>query len=356
MGTRTCDGDRDEDMPPLDLDALFREHIDAVRRTLFCRGLRGDDVDDVLQKVLLAAFRGIHTFDPASGELRAWLCGIARNEAARHRRAGARSKKRLSLDETPLEVPDERPDAEACLIEQNSRQELDALLLEIPPERREVVKAFALSAMPLKEVAESLLIPESTVKSRLKRARRRWCALPPAFLDAWNDRGVGPRAPRRPVSLLLPAESAKWVQHILTAGMVGSLLVLTPTAPAREAPPLLARPTAVETTTAVTEAQSAQPGRADRGRGAKGAENVASAAPAGSTRALQGARDDADEDERDLVHSAAAAMSARHWDVARWLLEEHRRRFPSGRHAGEREQLLRSLSGATAAPTIELRR
>ncbi|MGK3967055.1 sigma-70 family RNA polymerase sigma factor [Sorangium sp. So ce118] len=168
--------------PPPTWETLVREHLIYLRGCVASERIPEADREDVLQEVLHSISRALATFDPARGELRAWLKAIVRNHASMYRRRASRRREQPWPDE-PLEVADEAPSSEERRMEHERRHLLSTLLLELPPERRQAVIAHELDEAGIPRVAELLSIPATTVKSRvrhgreeLKAAARRWQA------------------------------------------------------------------------------------------------------------------------------------------------------------------------------------
>ncbi|XYH99095.1 sigma-70 family RNA polymerase sigma factor [Sorangium sp. So ce1128] len=184
--------------PPPTWETVVREHLRYLRGCVASERIPEADREDVLQEVLHSISRALATFDPARGELRAWLKAIVRNHASMYRRRASRRREQPWPDEPP-EVADEAPSSEERRMEHERRQLLSTLLLELPPERRQAVIAHELDEAGIGHVAELLSIPATTAKSRvrhgreeLKAAARRWQA----------------RHHRRRLAALLPVRAA----------------------------------------------------------------------------------------------------------------------------------------------------
>lgn len=153
-----------------EVSALLREHL-TIRRALRRRGVRPEDVEDLVQEVVVAAWvaaeLGRYAPDPAEdprAALRRWLTGIARNLASHHvGRASVRYD--VATDPAAFErmtgpSPERRLSARADL----------ALVRVLAPGFREVLAAMAGGATHA-EAASLLGEPASTVGKRFYRAR-----------------------------------------------------------------------------------------------------------------------------------------------------------------------------------------
>lgn len=150
------------------LAGVYREHFDLVWRSLRQLGVREPALEDVAHDVFLVVHRRLDDFDPARGSMRAWLYGIARKVADRHRRGEARAHP--DADALQLARPtSSNPEgavarAEAVDLVQTFLDGLDA-------DRREVFFMTEVEGMRAPEIAQALEIKLNTVYSRLRRAR-----------------------------------------------------------------------------------------------------------------------------------------------------------------------------------------
>lgn len=132
----------------------------------FLQRLTGDDdvAADTLQETWLAIVRGIPRLrEPA--RIRPWLFGIARRAAMNRLRVQYRDAVDESVDVTTLPAD----------VEVGMKDELHIMheeLSRLPLLEREILGLFYLQELSLVQVAEVLVIPVGTVKSRLFRARR----------------------------------------------------------------------------------------------------------------------------------------------------------------------------------------
>ena len=165
-----------------DLDAfatLMRRHNRLLYRT--ARSILKDDheAEDALQNAYLLAYREIGKFRGDS-KLSTWLTRIVINEALACLRKRARSAHVVNLDgaelddavesaaEPALNAP-ERPDEE--LMRADTRRLIVSRIDELPLAYRTVFVLRAVEELSVTEVAETIGIPEATVRTRFFRAR-----------------------------------------------------------------------------------------------------------------------------------------------------------------------------------------
>lgn len=133
----------------------------------------GADLDDLLQDVALALTKKVGTLRDRT-KLRPWLRSIAVNVAGTARRQGrARGGGTTVVKVIPLEEitsPAAGPEEQAVSREQSAR--ILALAHELPPEYREPLLLRSLHSLSQKRIAEILQLPETTIETRLTRARR----------------------------------------------------------------------------------------------------------------------------------------------------------------------------------------
>lgn len=152
------------------LEALYRD-ISPLVHTLALRALRNAaDAEDVTQQTFVSAWRGREGFDPARGDLRGWVVGIAKRRIADAMEARAREARRLEAVRDVAEPAVIEREAEAVEI----AYEIEALG---DPRRTIVALAFYEGATH-EQISAKLGMPLGTVKSHLRRSlitlRERW--------------------------------------------------------------------------------------------------------------------------------------------------------------------------------------
>lgn len=151
------------------LDLLWRQHRRYVAAVLFAhRAGPGDDLEDLLQEVAVVLVRKLGELrDP--GAFRGWLRTIALNVLRTRRRRPAAPV--ISIDGVArAEVIDPE-------IERVERREEQSVVLRalsrLPDDQREALVLKSVEGVSQREIARRLGVPETTIESRLARARRR---------------------------------------------------------------------------------------------------------------------------------------------------------------------------------------
>ncbi len=137
----------------------------AVRSVLGSRS----DIDDAVQEVFIRIFRGLPSFSGQSS-LSTWIWSVARNHAI-----NVRAKERddvIPLEKT-AEIASSRLGPEAELARRTAAEDIEWLLSNLEGTYREVIELRYLAGKKYREIAETLGLPEGTVKTLIHRARVR---------------------------------------------------------------------------------------------------------------------------------------------------------------------------------------
>ncbi len=140
------------------------EHIPRLRR--YARALVGHShrADDLVQDTLERAYTKWHLWREGSN-LRAWLFTVMHNVWANQMESGNHVPPMVSIDEA-LNIAD-LPRQDGAL----GIRDLEAALVTLPGDQREVLLLVALEDLKYHEAARVLDVPIGTVMSRLARAR-----------------------------------------------------------------------------------------------------------------------------------------------------------------------------------------
>lgn len=147
-------------------DAEFRAAFEANKTSVYRFAWRmtksPQAAEDIAQETFLTLLRQAGRFQPARGELRVYLLGIARHLALRYWRQESRWD--VLQDEAFLAEPLETARAEVA--------ELVAIAVRsLPPLQREALVLAEYEGLTLDEISRAVDAEVGTVKARLHRAR-----------------------------------------------------------------------------------------------------------------------------------------------------------------------------------------
>ena len=166
------------------LGELFERHHAGLFR--FCLRMTGNraESEDLVQDVFMRMLKHRESFKPDTG-FAPWMYRIARNVAVDQLRRSSRAPQAdPDLDARPTDLPpnDER------VVEREQAGLLRRALLQLPPDRREVLLLSRYELKTYEEVAEALGVSVGTVKTRAHRAIKQ---LREVYLDL-VQKGVTP--------------------------------------------------------------------------------------------------------------------------------------------------------------------
>lgn len=153
----------------MDLRTQVTDQIDYVARTLARLGVRGSDVEDLTQEVLIVAIRRAATFDP-SRRIEPWLFGIARNVARDFRRLARHRVEQADDGAVASHAVVAATPAEHVDLQQRASR-LRAIVSELDDALQELVVLHDLEEIPIPEIATSLGISLEAAYARLRRGR-----------------------------------------------------------------------------------------------------------------------------------------------------------------------------------------
>lgn len=204
---------------------VYATGVPFLRNVLNLLGVAESDLDDVLQDVLLAAYRALERYDEgryarapagpeppgeegaggaglrrrqASNPLFAWLFGIAWRQVSHYReRAHRRREIPVGLHMSPtLARADDRPSPEQSAMIAESIEIMSGLLGRMDLQRRTILVLHDLLEVSISDIARELGVNRNTVQNRLRLAREDFRAtvtrLGPEKRRALRAPGVAP--------------------------------------------------------------------------------------------------------------------------------------------------------------------
>lgn len=151
---------------------FYRKFYPKIYRFIFIQtGAPHDDVEDLVQETLLAAWQGREKYQ-GEAEFETWLSAIAKHKIADYWRSRARSERRnlqavreaLGSAET-VRIPDDLLDTVEM------RESVDAALSKLSPPYSQVLVLRYLQELSVRAIARELGESEAAIESRLARAR-----------------------------------------------------------------------------------------------------------------------------------------------------------------------------------------
>lgn len=140
-----------------------------------------DDAQDLTQDVFIKVYRTLASYDVEKGAFTTWLTTLTRNLLVDHFRRSRQDRVTDSIDATSREeedalsvsdrLQDTGPSPDDHLASRETQKMVRQALARLSPELREAVILRDLQDMDYKEIAETLRVPEGTVKSRINRGR-----------------------------------------------------------------------------------------------------------------------------------------------------------------------------------------
>ena len=153
------------------LTTLFRRRqADIYRVALMMTGSPAA-AEDVTQEVFLVVMREAARYEPGRATVRAWLCGIGRNQARRRLDQDGRIEPLPDDCERKLPHAVVTTDPAADLDRAAQMRALRDGILRLPLRYREVVVMCDLEELSYADAASALDCAVGTVRSRLHRAR-----------------------------------------------------------------------------------------------------------------------------------------------------------------------------------------
>jgi RNA polymerase sigma-70 factor (ECF subfamily) len=155
------------------VERLWQLHRRWVAAVVLAHKPAEAELEDLLQEVALGLVDHIHELrDPT--RLRPWLRALARNTAVSSgRRASTRRRFLRALRPADVSRPDPGAvDEERMAVREATRRTLEATEV-LTPDQRECLMLRAVKGMSQKKIAALLDVPETTVETRLAKARRR---------------------------------------------------------------------------------------------------------------------------------------------------------------------------------------
>ncbi len=162
-------------------EALVRSQQRRVYALCYRFTASATEAEDLTQEVFLKVYRNLRSFDPTRASFGVWLTALTRNLLVDHYRRSRMDRVSESLDESASgddegptraeRLADTRGGQERHVAGMELRAKIQSALAQVSPELREAVILRDLEDMDYRDIADTLCIPQGTVKSRISRGR-----------------------------------------------------------------------------------------------------------------------------------------------------------------------------------------
>ena len=153
-------------------EQIVRQYRRKVFNTAYKFVGKHDQAEDLTQEIFLKIFRSLHTFD-SRANFQTWLISVSRNLCIDHYRRVRKERETIDreVNADELTPASTEPGPMAPLEQQDRVALLREALAALPETLRTAVLMRDIREMSYQEIADTLRLPEGTVKSRINRGR-----------------------------------------------------------------------------------------------------------------------------------------------------------------------------------------
>ncbi|MFF2755406.1 sigma-70 family RNA polymerase sigma factor [Psychrobacillus sp. NPDC058041] len=149
-----------------DLKELMLQYTDSLIRLAYCYVKDLQAAEDIVQEVFIKFYHNQNNYED-HGEVKAYLTQMTVNKSKDYLKSWTYRKIQLQNKLFSLAVKRNLDE----LVRKDEQAIIGEAILNLPIKHREVLTYFYFNEMTIAEVAHILSIPESTVKTRLRRGR-----------------------------------------------------------------------------------------------------------------------------------------------------------------------------------------
>ncbi|MGH9575807.1 MAG: RNA polymerase sigma factor [Terriglobales bacterium] len=162
-------------------ESFVRQYQRRVYNLCYRFSGSASDAEDLTQDVFIKMYRSLQAYDVERGSLITWMTTLTRNMLVDHFRRTRQDRITDSLDasqsaeeEGPTladRLEDQRRPPDQGVEARETREQVHQALQKLSPDLREAVILRDIQDMDYREIAQTLRVPEGTVKSRINRGR-----------------------------------------------------------------------------------------------------------------------------------------------------------------------------------------
>lgn len=151
------------------IDEMMNRYGQEVLRLVFSYVNNRAIAEDLTQDIFVKCYKGLHTYSGKS-KLRTWLWRIAINHCKDFLKSWYTKNVVITEDE-PLNNTTKKDMVEQTVIQRQEDDQLISAIMMLPIKYREVIYLYYYEELPIKEIAVLTEVGDSTVKTRLRRAK-----------------------------------------------------------------------------------------------------------------------------------------------------------------------------------------
>ncbi|MDR7237535.1 sigma-70 family RNA polymerase sigma factor [Neobacillus drentensis] len=151
------------------IDEMMNRYGQEVLRLVFSYVNNRTIAEDLTQDIFVKCYKGLHTYSGKS-KLRTWLWRIAINHCKDFLKSWYTKNVVITEDE-PLNNTTKKDMVEQTVIQRQEDDQLISAIMMLPIKYREVIYLYYYEELPIKEIAVLTEVGDSTVKTRLRRAK-----------------------------------------------------------------------------------------------------------------------------------------------------------------------------------------
>lgn len=155
---------------PQQLEAVVLRYGRALYQFVLRKVHHESDAEDIAQQAWVEAALHLDAFR-GEAELSTWVFGIAHNMARNHLSRSPSRRYVFESDDEALELPSSVAGPLDTLLHRQELQRLQQAMDNLPPETVQVLHLVALDGLSYEEASALMQMPESTLRSRVSRAR-----------------------------------------------------------------------------------------------------------------------------------------------------------------------------------------